>query len=232
VADSGPVDSAILQRQISQAQRIVEGQNFDIRQTLWRYSRFVESQRRIIHKRRREILSRVADLGLLQANLPEEYQELREAFGDGVLAELERRVMLRAIDECWADHLARVTEIRDGIHLAEVGGLDPYREFLHLAADSFEQALATIDQRAAAIVAALELDPGNVSFADLGLQGPSSTWTYLVNDQAFTDRLAASLVGGRNVGFAVGAALTGPLLMLWALSRRFFQRRGTGHPAQ
>jgi preprotein translocase subunit SecA len=60
-ADAAPVNSSILRRRVAQAQRFVEGQNFDIRQTLWRYSRFVESQRRIIHNRRRETLSGVAD---------------------------------------------------------------------------------------------------------------------------------------------------------------------------
>ncbi|MFN2221841.1 MAG: accessory Sec system translocase SecA2 [Candidatus Promineifilaceae bacterium] len=224
-ADAAPVDSAILRRRVAQAQRIVEGQNFDIRQTLWRYSQFVESQRQIIDKRRREILEGRADPGIVQERLPERHRELLDLLGERTLSELERRVMLRAIDECWSDHLARVTEIRDGIHLAEVGGLDPYREFLKLAADSFEQTLAAIDQRALEIVASLEIGSGCVSFEDMGLQGPSSTWTYLVNDQAFTDRLAASLMGGRNVGFAAGAAMTGPLLMLWALSRRFRQRK-------
>jgi preprotein translocase subunit SecA len=224
-AKAAPANSAILRRQVTRAQRIVEGQNFDIRQTLWRYSRFVESQRRIIYNRRRETLAAPTGPQLLQERLPQRYQELRDALGDGLLLELERRVMLRAIDECWSDHLARVTEIRDGIHLAEVGGLDPYREFLKLAAGSFEQTLASIDEQAVELFALLTFDGDDVSFEKMGLQGPSSTWTYLVNDQAFTDRLAASLVGGRNVGFAAGAALSWPLLMLWGLSRRFGRRR-------
>ena len=179
----------------------------------------------MIHEQRRGILNRTVVPVLFQEQLPERHKILERSLNNETLLELERRVMLRAIDECWSDHLVRVTEIRDGIHLAEVGGLDPYREFLKLAADSFEHTLAAIDERAVEIFASLKLDPGGVSFENMGLQGPSSTWTYLVNDQAFTDRLAASLVGGRNVGFAAGAALTGPLLMLWALTRRFGRRR-------
>ena len=58
----------------------------------------------------------------------------------------------------------------------------------------------------------------------MGLLGPSSTWTYLVDDHVSTDRLAASLVSRRNIGFAVGAALTGPLFMLWVLSRHLVGR--------
>jgi preprotein translocase subunit SecA len=225
VAGEAPTNSAILRRQVSHAQRVVEGQNFDIRQTLWRYSRFVESQRRIIYKQRRDVLDRVVVPSLFQEQLPEQHLNLKRSLDDEMLLDLERRVMLRTIDECWSEHLAAVTEIRDGIHLAEVGGLDPYREFLKLAADSFEHTLADIDMRALEIFASLEIDPTVLSFEKMGLQGPSSTWTYLVNDQAFTDRLAASLIGGRNVGFAAGAALTGPLLMLWALTRRFSRRQ-------
>ena len=41
---------------LARAQRIVEGQNFDIRHTLYRYSHFVDRQRRVIYKRRRDIL--------------------------------------------------------------------------------------------------------------------------------------------------------------------------------
>jgi preprotein translocase subunit SecA len=62
----------------------------------------------------------------------------------------------------------------------------------------------------------------------MGLHGPSSTWTYLINDQAFTDPIAASLVAGRNIGFAAMTALNGSLLMLWALLRRFQGRRPVG----
>jgi len=225
VTGEAPTNSAILRRQVSHAQRVVEGQNFDIRQTLWRYSRFVESQRRIIYKQRREILHRTIVPDLFQQQLPERHLNLKRSLSKETLLDLERRVMLRAIDECWSEHLAAVTEIRDGIHLAEVGGLDPYREFLKLAADSFKHTLATIDVRAVEIFASLKFEPGSLSFESMGLRGPSSTWTYLVNDQAFTDRLAASLIGGRNVGFAAGAALTGPLLMLWALTRRFSHRQ-------
>ena len=109
-----------------------------------------------------------------------------------------------------------------------MGGLDPYREFLKLAAESFKRALEAIDEGALEKFDSLELTPDGLDFEKMGLHGPSSTWTYLINDEAFTDRLAASLIGGRNIGFATGAAMTGPLLMLWALSRRFGRRRSPG----
>jgi preprotein translocase subunit SecA len=219
------VDSPILRRQVAQAQRIVEGQNFDIRQTLWRYSSFVEGQRRLIYRRRRQVLEGAEIPGVLQDRLPAVHQKLAQLLSEAALHDLQRRVTLQAIDDCWALHLATVAEIRDGIHLAEVGGLDPYQEFLKSAAGSFEQTLKAIDERVVERFAAMELTPEGLANEEKGLHGPSSTWTYLVNDQAFTDRLAASLIGGRNVGFAAMAAMTGPLLILWALSRRFGRGR-------
>ncbi len=219
-AELEPQDSPILHRQVARAQRIVEGQNFDIRHTLWRYSHFVDRQRRVISKRRRNVLDGTTAPSIFRENQPAIHQKLNELLGDEVLLDLERRIMLQAMDESWSDHLAAVTEIRDGIHLAEVGGLDPYREFLKLAAESFEQTLEDIDERALDRFASLEISSADYSLSEMGLKGPSSTWTYLVNDQAFSNRLVASLVGGRNVGFAASAALTGPLLLLWGFSER------------
>ena len=39
------------------AQRIIEGQNFDIRRTLWTYSALVEQQREIVYDWRRTLLT-------------------------------------------------------------------------------------------------------------------------------------------------------------------------------
>jgi preprotein translocase subunit SecA len=133
--------------------------------------------------------------------------------------------MLHAIDECWSEHLATVTEIRDGIHLAEVGGLSPLEEFHKGAAESFMHALNAMDARVVERFTSLEITSDRVDMEEMGLRGPSSTWTYLVNDHAFSDGLSAQLVSRRNIGFAANAALTGPLFMLWVLFRRL-QRRG------
>ncbi len=224
-AQMEPVDNPALRRAVEQAQRIVEGQNFDIRHTLWRYSHFVEQQRRIVGERRRQVLRGTAAPRVLQEHLPAAREKARRALGEAALQDLERRLMLHAVDECWSEHLATVTEIRDGIHLAEVGGLSPLEEFHKGAAASFDHALNAIDTRMVERFTSLEITSDGVDMEELGLRGPSSTWTYLVNDDAFTDGLAARLVSGRNIGFAANAALTGPLLMLWALSRRL-QRRG------
>ncbi len=220
-----PIDNPVLHRKVAQAQRIIEGQNFDIRHTLWRYSHFVEQQRRIISERRRQALMGTALPNVLQERVPALRERARHVLGEAALQDLEKRLLLHAIDECWSEHLATVTEIRDGIHLAEVGGLSPLEEFIKQAAASFEHTLTAIEMHVVEMFTSLEITSDGIDMDEMGLRGPSSTWTYLVNDSAFTDGLAATLTSRRNIGFAAYAAFAAPLLMLWALSRRL-QRRG------
>jgi preprotein translocase subunit SecA len=225
-AQMDPIDNPVLCRQIARAQRFVEGQNFEMRHTLWRYSHFVEQQRRIVYQKRRQVLNgTVLRSSVLQERVPELRASARRTLGETALQDMERKLTLQAIDECWSEHLATVTEIRESIHLVGVGGYSPLEEFQKQAARSFDQALEAIDDRLTARFTSLEITSEGVDLGKMGLRGPSSTWTYLVNDDAFTDGLAAMLVSRRNIGFQAGAALNAPLLMLWALSRRLSRRR-------
>ncbi|MEC8991549.1 MAG: accessory Sec system translocase SecA2, partial [Candidatus Latescibacterota bacterium] len=52
-----PLDRPAVQRDSDRAQRIVEGQSFEIRRTLSRYSQFIEGQRRQLFERRELVLS-------------------------------------------------------------------------------------------------------------------------------------------------------------------------------
>lgn len=180
-----PVDSPVVRREIARAQRIVEGQNYDIRRTLWRYSHFVETQRRIVADRRGIVL-RGEDLhNVLQERCVEDYARARHVLGETALQDVARRLTLFAIDECWADHLAAVTEIRDGIHLVRLAGRSPINEFIKGAAASFEDALNRINDRVVEEFLALDITSERVDLAQAKLRGPSSTWTYLVNDKVF-----------------------------------------------
>ena len=132
--------------------------------------------------------------------------------------------MLRSIDHCWSEHLEYVADIREGIHLAKAGGLDPTIEFQKQASTSFEQVLEEIDDRVVESFTSLEITSEGVDLEKTGLRGPSSTWTYLVNDDATNDRLVSMLVSQRHIGFAAGAALMTPLIMVGPLSRRLKRR--------
>jgi preprotein translocase subunit SecA len=228
-----PVDNPVIRQQIARAQRIVEGRNWDIRQALWSYSHIVELQRRIVYEERQRILVGDERSEVLHKRVPEFYESVCDLIGSEATADLERRFKLHAIDQCWADHLAAAAEIRDGIHLVAVGGLSPLEEFQKRVVQSFEHTCGyspqerriSVEDRLVESFTALDITADGVDLDATGLRGPSSTWTYLVQEDVFEDPIAAALISQRNIGFAVGAALTGPLLMLWALLRRFQKQR-------
>ena len=220
-----PVDNPVLRREIDRAQRIIEGQNHDIRHNLWRYAHFIEQQRRILSERRRQVLQGAIP-GVLLDRVPAARERARHVLGEESLCGVERRLTLAAIDTCWSDHLARMSEIRDGIHLVELGGLSPLTEFQKQAVASFEQALGAIDDGVVDAFTGLQITSAGVDLDEMALRGPSSTWTYLVSDHAFSDRLAATLLSRGGGGFSAAAALAGPLLVVWALSKRWQRGRG------
>jgi preprotein translocase subunit SecA len=86
-------------------QRLVEGQNLEIRKFLAKYESVIEGQRQRLQERRQAIL--IADV-----------------------PEFERLVSLTTIDDLWADYLAAVAELRSGVHWYSWGGRDPLHEYL------------------------------------------------------------------------------------------------------
>jgi preprotein translocase subunit SecA len=219
-----PLDNPAIASAIAHAQRVVEGRHFDARQALWSYTRLVEQQRRTVAEERRRILTGELRPGILADRVPEGYQRLCRALGDQAAGDVERRLTLHAIDAGWADHLATVAEVRDGIHLVAVGGLSPEREFTRAVARSFEQVSGSLADRVVEAFAELEATPGGIEAASAALGGPSATWTYLVHEDATADPLAAMMISQGHIGFAAAAAFTGPLIMLWAVRQRMRRR--------
>jgi preprotein translocase subunit SecA len=215
-----PISSPLVNGEIDRAQRIVEGQCTSIRTTLSQYSEVVEQQRTIIAARRQRVLEGCWD-SLLDTAEPEALSRAREVLGMDTLRELERRLTLRAIDAAWADHLALIAELREGIHLQEIGGKSPLVELHRGIVDPFDDISDRVASRVATELSELDLDDTAASLQQI--RGPSSTWTYLVNDTVFGSWIG--LLGGRNVGLlATAAAFYAPLLLLLAVARRWFKR--------
>jgi|GEM_PF-81428 len=143
----------------------------------------------------------------------------RERFGREIFDDLVRRVRLSHIDRAWADHLARLADIREGIHLVSLGGREPADEFMKAATDAFDAVEDGIAAEAQAHLASLVAREGPVDLDAEGLKGPSSTWTYLVNEDQFG--WGMGLIKGKNIGLAAGAAaLYGPLFVFTLLLGR------------
>jgi preprotein translocase subunit SecA len=137
-------------------QRVVEGQNLEIRRFLHKYECVLEGQR-------------------------QEWQGARQAILTGETpsaTEIERLVTLTAMDELWSDHLAAVTECREGIRWISLGNYDPLREYLTTVECLFNELYAKLAEEIPIRLAAVQasgIDP---------LQR-GATWTYLTSDQPF-----------------------------------------------
>lgn len=195
-AQEAAVDDPVVAREIDRAQRIVEGQNFDIRRTLWRYSSVVEEQRHILAQWRERVLVDGEVRPVASECCADHRALLVQRFGEEAVERAERHLTLRAIDRAWADQLTRVADIREGVHLHGLQNTNPFllgwgplNEFNKQVTEAFQALLAGIDDRVAEGFAGLsadgeELDPGTTA-----LGAPGATWTYVVHDDPFENAL-------------------------------------------
>jgi len=219
-----PIDNPLVQKEIARGQRIIEGQNFEIRKTLWKYSILAEKQRGMTQRRRQEILRDGSDLGFLEEAAPKLYSKLVSLMDEDRMHKIEQQITLYAIDRCWTDHLAMIADIREGIHLTSVAGQSPIREFHKIVDQEFQQLEEKIDETILQTFKSLPVTEKGVDLDEEGIRGPSSTWTYVITDNQFG--LWVGMLQGSNIGAtAVAAAAYGPLYILLGLIQRFCKKK-------
>lgn len=219
-----PVENPLVRSEIAHGQRIVEGQNFEIRKTLWNYSYIVEEQRKIVQHRRQEILLGESKPDLLEREVPEHYAKLSALVGESFMAKLERRITISQIDHLWAEHLALIADIRESIHLMSVGGKSPIQEFQKIVTDAFLKFKKSIDEKIIEKFTSLPVTKDGIDLESEDLRGPSSTWTYLISDSQFGFWM--QLLQGSNIGASAWAALQfAPLFFAYGIYKRFFCRK-------
>jgi preprotein translocase subunit SecA len=217
-----PVESRLLGTEIARAQRIVEDEGFQLRRTLFGYSDIVEKQRRAIQRWRTAVLERRQPQHLLAERSGERYERLLPVVGQRVLDEVERRLLLLAIDRCWSDHLSELREMREDSVLLAFAGRFPLAEFHQQAGESFQALEDRIEDEAVRDFERIEITPQGVDWEREGLRGPSATWTYLVGENPFG---ASGLMSPAGRTGMVAAALGAPWLVLLHGLGVFWERR-------
>jgi preprotein translocase subunit SecA len=149
-------DMERLEHDSASIQRLVEGQNLDIRQFLHKYESVIEGQRQKIGGRRQAILTGNAACS----------------------SELERLVSLATIDDLWSEYLAAITDLREGVQWLSYGGRQPLYEYLTAVDSLFQQLETRIDEEIPKRLAEAEEQGADPS-------QPGATWTYLTTDQPF-----------------------------------------------
>ncbi len=84
------------------------------------------------------------DLFLAKAHA--RYEERAEKYGDFIMQELERKILLQNVDLRWMDHIDAMEELKRGIYLRSYGQQDPVVAFRMESFDMFDEMSAAIQE--------------------------------------------------------------------------------------
>ncbi len=171
---------------VGHAQRVAEGVDLELHRNTWRYNHLIGLQRRELLTERDAVLNGdAADRAMADA-APAKHAELTKTAGADAVAAAARQIVLYQLDRCWAEHLAFLADLREGIHLRSLGrGLDPLVEFNREAVPAGKRLLGDARARAVAAFEGLTATEDGIDLDAAGLKRPSATWTYLVHDNPF-----------------------------------------------
>ncbi|HEX9035324.1 MAG TPA: accessory Sec system translocase SecA2, partial [Streptosporangiaceae bacterium] len=188
--DDGLVTDPQAHWTVGHAQRVAEGANLEIHRNTWRYNAIIEEQRRVVSEHRDRVLRTDAALTALGARCPERLAGLSETVDRQTLVRAARQIVLAHLDRGWSEHLARMSDIREGIHLRSLGisanpfggRMQPLDEFNKEAVRAFTNLLRDAEEDSAETFRTARIDASGVDLDAAGLKRPTATWTYLVTD--------------------------------------------------
>ncbi|MBN2008026.1 hypothetical protein JW960_01630 [candidate division KSB1 bacterium] len=217
--DAGPVTHPLVRAEINRIQRIVDGQNSEIKLTLTKYSSLIEKQRRFIHEKRAEMMSVNSAANFYMEKRPAGFHSFQTKFTSDEIDKVCRSITLFHMDHQWAQFLEMINDVREGIHLRSLGGQEPFIEFNKIVIEEFPKLLDQIEADCITTFDKLSIDGADLTLDSLGVKAPSATWTYLVTDKPFENMLGLQMIG--NIGISVAAGLYWPIILLAIPFRRW-----------
>jgi preprotein translocase subunit SecA len=156
------LSNAIFNKKMHDVQKIVQGQNSDLRMDLYHYSSVLDGQRQYMYDARMKIINDESDT-------------------------LKKNISLYHMDQCFADYLTKAANFQEGIQLCILGGKSPLREFEMKLAEEFNLLQEEIYEAIKDDYTKLESSEITVEELNERSKPPASTWTYLVSDNSFED---------------------------------------------
>jgi preprotein translocase subunit SecA len=191
----------------------------------------VEEQRAQLCERRQDWLNDAVEPTACAEGAPAHYAGLERSVGAAELRRVENRLTLILLDRRWSAHLGVIEDIREGIHLQRYGGKNPLTEFQRQIVDAYAAMMEGLRDEVVVTFQNLRAKGGTVDLERAGLRGPTSTWTYLINDNPFAS-FGLSLIAPGNVGVSLATAFLAVLylpvsigVVVTAFLRRALRRR-------
>ncbi|MCQ9167557.1 accessory Sec system translocase SecA2 [Corynebacterium amycolatum] len=192
--DDGRVRDKRAYQFIDRAQRVTEATMLSIHATTWKYNKLIGDQREILDERREKLLTTNAAWEELSKLASARAKEVEAAVGRDVAEDAAREIMLSHLDRGWSDHLADLDDLRESIHLRALAKESPIDEFHRAAIGAFKSLVNNAVTESVQTFQEVEIDGEGAHLEDTGLARPSSTWTYMVNDNPLSNG-GGSVVG-------------------------------------
>jgi preprotein translocase subunit SecA len=167
IPDDVAINNKLLSRTIEQAQSRVEGHNFDIRKQLVQYDDVMNKHREAIYRRRSQALLATTEeaavalhediLNRLSDSQQQEYEAKSKSWSPEIRSQIERTVVLRAIDVLWIEHLRNLEDLRESIGLRGYGQREPLVEYKQEAYHLFNALQDNIDSQTETMLANAEI---------------------------------------------------------------------------
>lgn len=185
--DPGAIDTAHVRGEVDRAQRVAEGALLDTHRNSWNYSQQLDAQRNNVVAYRDRVLRSDVAAEEFANRCPDRWQQLidEDEIDEDVVKEAAREIMLHQIDQDWSDHLAFTSDLREGIHLRALGRETPLMAFHSAATDAFRTVRDGLRDRAAETFDQAVITEDGLDAEASGIQRPSATWTYMVDDNPF-----------------------------------------------
>ena len=208
---------------VQHTQKVVEGQQYQQRLALSRYSLLIEEQRRLIHQLRADVLTGRKVLTIWQDQAAEQVAELNSQVSAAAIQQAEQQAGALLLSQDWADYLELVDQLLDHVSLMRSGPSDPFTTFNRQVIDAYAHFLDSFESDMIELAGRLTVRDGELNLTDAGLPHPPSTRTYLIDDGS--DSLDQML--GISSMVAAAANPAGFMLALLANQRR---RRSQNRP--
>ncbi len=137
IEEDQPIENSIITKTLENAQKKIEGLNFDARKHVLEFDNVLNFQRKIVYARRREIL--LGDESTIKNYIIKISEILEEKEKEEILKKIEnadsnflnilRRVILQSIDMLWVEHLEVMDYMRSSVNLRAYGQRDPLVEY-------------------------------------------------------------------------------------------------------
>lgn len=178
---SGAITDKTLLKEAERIQRISEGDTFDERVNLMKYTMIGEKHREQTFRRRKSLLEGSYNADIWQQNSAELYARAEEKFGQEALQNKQNLILAALLNEFWCDYLDYTAYLREGIHLTQVAGRNPAEEYNIACEEYYDSAADSIPER---MEEKLENLLNCDRIEDYKVQTPTHTYTYLLDDMA------------------------------------------------